>query len=222
MNLSDREILPSTFVERQNDKLKVQLHKEINGMTIFLSQGQQVSLDSFSPHLSVIFVGLGWDITPHDTGYDFDLDAAAFLLGDDNKLLSKEHLVFFNNPISPDPNQSVQHLGDNLTGSGDGDDEVILIKLNQVPDAVKKILITVNIYEGDKRRQNFGQIQNAFVRLVNMTTKEEVIHYNLVKHEADATSLIVSALIRHNHDWDIRAIGWGFEGSFMDLFDRYS
>lgn len=191
-------------------------------MTIFLAQGQQVSLDSLGSHVSAIFVGLGWDITPHNTGYDFDLDAAAFLLGENNKLLSKDHLIFFNNPVSPDPEHSVQHLGDNLTGIGEGDDEVILIKLDLVPPEVQKILITVNIYEGHKRHQNFGQIQNAFVRLVNIKTKEEVIHYNLVEHQSDATSLVVASLIRQEQDWDIQAIGWGFNGDFMDLFDRYS
>ncbi len=137
-------------------------------MAVSLQKGQRVSLDKVAPGLMAGFIGLGWDVKATDTGYDFDLDASAFLLGANEKLISDDHFVFYNNSTSPDSDKSVQHMGDNLTGEGEGDDEVIVVDLRKIPAEVQKIAITVTIYEADKRGQNFGQVRNAYVRLVDV------------------------------------------------------
>ena len=148
-------------------------------MAVNLSKGQRISLEKVAPGLSEVFVGLGWDTNITDTGNDFDIDASVFLVNSNEKLISDNHFIFYNNLASPDANKSVEHLGDNRTGAGEGDDEVVKVKLKQVPEDVNKIVMTVTIHEAEKRQQNFGQVQNAFVRVVNAENQEEVVRYDL-------------------------------------------
>ena len=191
-------------------------------MTISLAKGQRVSLDKIAPGMSEAFVGLGWDTKKVDTGHDFDLDASVFLLGSDDKLISDKHFIFFNNLISPDSAKSVQHMGDNLTGAGDGDDEVIKINLAQVPSDVQKIVIAVTIHEAQERSQNFGQVSNAFVRVVNLQNEQEVVRYDLEEDYSTETALIMAELYRKDGEWRVNAVGAGYQGGLKPLLDRYS
>jgi tellurium resistance protein TerD len=170
---------------------------------------------------SEVFVGLGWDIKATDTGFDFDLDASAFMLGSNEKLISDKHFIFYNNLQSPDPAKSVRCTGDNLTGAGDGDDEVIKINLLKVPTEVEKIVVTVTIHEAAERHQNFGQVQNAFVRILNAETQEEVIRYDLVEDYSTETALIMAELYRKDGDWRLNAVGCGYQGGLKALLERY-
>lgn len=191
-------------------------------MAVSLTKGQRISLEKVSPGLSELFVGLGWDVKSTDTGSDFDLDSSAFLLGANEKLISDNHFIFYNNLLSPDPEKSVQHMGDNLTGVGEGDDEVIKINLKKVPAEIQKIVITVTIYEPEQRRQNFGQVRNAFVRLVNAETRQEAIRYDLVEDYSTETALIMAELYRKDGEWRLNAVGAGYNGGLKALLDRYS
>lgn len=191
-------------------------------MAVSLTKGQRVSLEKVAPGLSEVFVGLGWDVKATDTGLDFDLDSSVFLLGANEKLISDKHFIFYNNLFSPDPNKSVEHTGDNLTGLGEGDDEVIKIDLKKVPEEVKKIVITVTIHEAQQRRQNFGQVQNAFVRIVNAQNKQEAVRYDLVEDYSIETALIMAELYRKDGQWSLNAVGSGYQGGLQALLDRYS
>ncbi|TRV44932.1 MAG: TerD family protein [Microcystis panniformis Mp_MB_F_20051200_S9] len=191
-------------------------------MAVSLTKGQRVSLEKVAPGLSEVFVGLGWDVNATDTGFDFDLDSSVFLLGANEKLISDQHFIFYNNLVSPDQNKSVQHHGDNLTGLGGGDDEVIKIDLKKVPEEVKKIVITVTIHEAQQRRQNFGQVQNAFVRIVNAQNKQEAVRYDLVEDYSIETALIMAELYRKDGQWSLNAVGSGYQGGLQALLDRYS
>ena len=191
-------------------------------MAVSLTKGQRVSLEKISPGLSEVFVGLGWDVKATDTGSDFDLDSSLFLLGANEKLISDNHFIFYNNLTSPDPDKSVQHLGDNLTGVGEGDDEVIKINLKKVPNDVQKILVTVTIHEAQQRRQNFGQVQNSFVRIVNAQTQQEAVRYDLVEDYSIETALIMAELYRKDGEWRLNAVGSGYQGGLQALLDRYS
>ncbi len=190
-------------------------------MALSLKKGQRVSLEKVAPGLSDIFVGLGWDTKVTDGGYDFDLDASVFLLGDNEKLISDNHFIFYNNLTSPDPNKSVQHMGDNLTGEGEGDDEVIKVNLSKVPSEVKKIVVTVTIHEADKRSQNFGQVSNAFMRVVNNSNQQEVVRYDLTEDYSIETALIMTELYRKDGEWRVNAVGAGYQGGLQALLDRY-
>ncbi|MBH8577035.1 TerD family protein [Nostocaceae cyanobacterium CENA369] len=191
-------------------------------MAITLTKGQRVSLEKVAPGLTEVFVGLGWDVKAVDTGYDFDLDASAFMLNSNDKLISNNHFIFYNNLTSPDQSKSVQHTGDNLTGVGDGDDEVIKINLQKVPTDVQKIVITVTIHEAAQRSQNFGQVQNAFVRVVNAQTSQEVVRYDLVEDYSIETALIMAEIYRKDGEWRLNAVGSGYQGGLKALLDRYS
>ncbi|MCY7369151.1 MAG: TerD family protein [Chamaesiphon sp.] len=190
-------------------------------MAVSLSKGQRVSLEKIAPGLTEVFVGLGWDLKSVDTGVDFDLDASVFLLGSNDKLISDKHFVFFNNLTSPDAAKSIEHTGDNLTGAGDGDDEVIKVKLTQVPAEVEKVVITVTIHEAQERKQNFGQVQNAFVRIVNLQNEQEVVRYDLVEDYSTETALIMAELYRKDGEWRLNAVGAGYQGGLKALLDRY-
>ncbi len=191
-------------------------------MAVSLTKGQRVSLEKVAPGLVAAFVGLGWDVKATDTGADYDLDASVFMLGADDKLVSDQHFIFYNNLVSPDPDKSVKHMGDNLTGAGEGDDEVVIVDLRKVPSEVQKIVFTVTIHEADKRKQNFGQVENAFVRLVDVQTKQEVLRYDLVEDYSIETALIMAELYRKNGEWRLSAVGSGYEGGLQALFNRYS
>ncbi len=191
-------------------------------MAVSLQKGQRVSLEKVAPGLTAGFIGLGWDVKNTDTGSDFDLDASAFLLDKNEKLISEQHFIFYNNLTSPDPDKSVQLMGDNLTGEGEGDDEVIIVDLRKVPQEVAKIAITVTIYDAEKRKQNFGQVQNAFVRLVDVQSKKEVLRYDLQEDYSIETALIMAELYRKDGDWRVNAVGSGFQGGLQALLNCYS
>lgn len=190
-------------------------------MAVNLNKGQRISLEKVAPGLSEIFVGLGWDTNVTDTGNDFDIDASVFLLDNNEKLISDSHFIFYNNLSSPDASKSVEHLGDNRTGAGEGDDEVIKVNLKQVPNDVNKIVMTVTIHEAEQRSQNFGQVQNAFVRVVNAENTEEVVRYDLTEDFSVETALIMAELYRRDGEWRVNAVGAGYQGGLQVLLDRY-
>ncbi|MUL35042.1 TerD family protein [Gloeocapsopsis dulcis] len=190
-------------------------------MTITLTKGQRISLEKVAPGLSDVFVGLGWDVKATDTGSDFDLDTSVFLLGASGKLISDAHLIFYNNLTSPDPEQSVKHGGDNLTGAGEGDDEVIKINLKKVPSDVQTIVVAVTIHEAEARHQNFGQVQSAFVRVVDSQTDQEVLRYDLMEDYSTETALIMAELYFKDGEWRLNAVGSGYQGGLQALLERY-
>lgn len=190
-------------------------------MAINLSKGERISLEKVAPGLVQIFIGLGWDINATDTGGDFDIDGSIFLLNGNEKLISDKHFIFYNNPTSPDPEQSIQQRGDNRTGAGEGDDEIIDVNLKTVPAEIAKIVLTVTIHEADKRQQNFGQVSNAFVRIVNCENEEEIIRYDLTEDFSVETALIMAELYRKDGEWRMNAVGAGYEGGLPALVERY-
>lgn len=188
-------------------------------MPINLTKGQKVDLTKGKPSLTKLMVGLGWDVNRYDGGADFDLDAAAFLLGADGKVPSDADFVFYGN--LKHASGAVEHQGDNLTGEGDGDDEQILVDLSKVPANVEKIAFTVTIYEAEQRRQNFGQVSNSFIRIVDEAGNEELIHYDLGEDFSIETAVVVGELYRHNGEWKFNAIGSGFQGGLAALCRNY-
>ncbi len=184
-------------------------------MAISLKKGQKVDLTKTNPGLKEILVGLGWDTNRYDGGKDFDLDTSIFLLGASGKVNSDDDFVFYGN--LKHVSGSVEHLGDNLTGAGSGDDEQIKIDLSKVPANVEKIDFTVTIYEADTRNQNFGQVENAFIRVVNSATGEELIRYDLSEDFSVETAVIVGELYRNKGEWKFNAVGSGFEGGLAAL-----
>lgn len=184
-------------------------------MAISLKKGQKVDLTKSNPGLKEILVGLGWDTNRYDGGEDFDLDTSIFLLGASGKVNSDDDFVFYGN--LKHVSGSVEHLGDNLTGAGSGDDEQIKIDLSKVPSNVEKIDFTVTIYEADTRNQNFGQVENAFIRVVNSATGEELIRYDLSEDFSIETAVIVGELYRNKGEWKFNAVGSGFEGGLPTL-----
>lgn len=186
-------------------------------MAISLAKGQRVSLDKT---IKMALVGLGWDVNTYDGGHDFDLDAAAFLLGENGKVTKDEDFVFYNNLEGA--GGAVKHTGDNLTGAGDGDDEVILINFDQMPQEVKKIAITVTIHDAAARKQNFGQVSNAYVRVAKMSNEndfngESVLRYDLVEDFSVETALVVCEIYRNGAEWKFNAVGAGFQGGLEAL-----
>ena len=190
-------------------------------MAINLSKGERISLEKVAPGLKQIFIGLGWDINATDTGGDFDIDGSIFLLNSNEKLISDKHFIFYNNLTSPDPDKSIKQRGDNRTGAGEGDDEVIDVNLKTVPDDIAKVVLTVTIHEADKRKQNFGQVSNAFVRIVNCENEEEIIRYDLTEDFSVETALIMAELYRKDGEWRMNAVGAGYEGGLPALVERY-
>src|SRR5580765_2908288 len=176
-------------------------------MSVSLSKGGNVSLSKEAPGLSAIAAGLGWDVRT-TTGADFDLDASALMLNADGKILSDSHFIFFNNLTSPDG--SVQHTGDNLTGEGEGDDEVINVALSTVPAEVDKITVAVSIYDADSRGQSFGQVRNAFIRVVNQAGGQEIARYDLSEDASTETAMIFGEVYRNGAEWKFRAVGQGY------------
>ena len=191
-------------------------------MTISLKKGERISLEKVAPSLAAGFIGLGWDINSTDTGGDFDLDASVFLLGANDKLVSDQHFIFYNNLVSPDSENSVKLLGDNRTGEGDGDDEGVIVDLRKVPPEVEKIVVTVTIYEAAKRKQNFGQVSNAYIRLVDVQTKDEILRYDLSEDFSIETAVVMAELYKKDNEWRLNAVGNGFEGGLQALLNRYS
>ena len=188
-------------------------------MPISLKKGQKVSLTKGNPGLSKVVVGLGWDVNQFDTGGDFDLDAAAFLLGDSGRVTKSEDFVFYGNLSHP--SGSVNHMGDNLTGEGEGDDEQIKVELLKVPENVTKIAFTATIYEPEQRRQNLGQVNNAFIRIYNELTGEELLRYDLGEDFSIETAVVFGELYKNNGEWKFNAIGSGYQGGLAALCGNY-
>ena len=176
-------------------------------MGVSLSKGGNVSLTKAAPGLTGVVVGLGWDVRT-TTGADFDLDASALLAGANGKVISDSHFIFFNNLQSPDG--SVEHLGDNLTGEGEGDDEQVRVDLATVPAEVDKVVFAVSIYEGNTRGQSFGQVRNAFIRVVNSADNNELARYDLSEDASTETAMVFGELYRNGAEWKFRAVGQGY------------
>ncbi len=184
-------------------------------MAISLQKGQKVDLTKGNPGLKKILIGLGWDVNKYDGGYDFDLDAAAFLLGENGKVTSDADFVFYNN--LKHSSGSVEHLGDNLTGEGEGDDEEIKVDLSKVPANIEKIEFTVTIYDAEKRKQTFGHVENAYIRVVDDESGKELIRYDLGEDFSIETAVVVGEIYRHKGEWKFNAIGSGFSGGLAAL-----
>lgn len=188
-------------------------------MAISLQKGQKVDLTKTNPGLKKILVGLGWDTNKYDGGVDFDLDAAAFLLTESGKVNNDADFIFYNN--KKHSSESVIHLGDNLTGEGDGDDEVIKLDLSLVPQTIQKIDFTVTINEAETRKQNFGQVSNSYIRICNEETGEEIIKYDLGEDFSVETAVVVGELYRNGSEWKFSAMGSGFQGGLAALCGNY-
>ncbi len=188
-------------------------------MAINLTKGQKVDLTKGNPGLKKLMVGLGWDVNAYDSGADFDLDAAAFMLGDNGKCPTEKEFIFYGNLTHP--SESLKHMGDNLTGEGEGDDEQIFVDLDKIPANVSKVAFTVTIYEAESRGQNFGQVSNSFIRIVDESTGQELIHYDLGEDFSIETAVVVGELYKHNGEWKFNAIGSGFQGGLAALCGHY-
>ncbi|MEV4677940.1 MULTISPECIES: TerD family protein [Actinomadura] len=183
-------------------------------MGVSLAKGGNVSLTKAAPNLTAVTVGLGWDVRA-TTGADFDLDASALMLAGTGKVISDQHFVFFNNLRSPDG--SVEHTGDNLTGEGEGDDESINVDLTGVPAECERIVFPVSIYDADNRHQSFGQVRNAFIRIVNRTDGNELARFDLTEDASTETAMVFGELYRHNGEWKFRAVGQGYASGLAGI-----
>jgi tellurium resistance protein TerD len=185
---------------------------------VSLVKGGNVSLSKEAPGLTNVVVGLGWDVRS-TTGADYDLDASAIMLDTRGKVLSDRHFVFFNNLVSPDG--TVEHTGDNLTGEGDGDDESIKVALAAMSPDVDKIVFAVSIYDADARRQNFGQVSNAFIRVVNADDGRELTRFDLSEDASTETAMVFGELYRRGPDWKFRAVGQGYASGLAGIARDY-
>jgi len=187
-------------------------------MGISLSKGGNVSLSKTDPSLKNVIVGLGWDARPTD-GADFDLDASAFMVKEDGKVRSDSDFIFYNQTKSTCG--SVEHTGDNRTGAGDGDDEAVVVLLDKVPGDVQKIVFCVTIHDADMRKQNFGQVNHAYVRVVNKDSNNEVARYDLSEDASIETAMIFGEIYRHSGEWKFKAVGQGYAGGLAALARQY-
>ena len=188
-------------------------------MPINLTKGQKVNLSKDNPGLKNIMVGLGWDVNAFDSGADFDLDASAFLAGANGKCPMDKDFIFYGN--LEHESGAVKHMGDNLTGAGDGDDEQIEVDLSLVPGNIEKIAFTVTIYEAESRRQNFGQVSNAYIHIMDTATNTELLRFDLGEDFSIETAVVVGELYKHNGEWKFNAIGSGFQGGLAALCAHY-
>ena len=188
-------------------------------MPINLTKGQKVSLTKGNPGLKKIMVGLGWDVNAFDSGADFDLDASAFLAGANGKCPSEKEFIFYGN--LEHSSGAVKHMGDNLTGEGEGDDEQILVDLSLIPSSIEKVAFTVTIYEAESRHQNFGQVSNAYCRIVDEDTGTELVRFDLGEDFSIETAVVVGELYKNNGEWKFNAIGSGFQGGLAALCGHY-
>lgn len=184
-------------------------------MAVSLAKGQKVSLTKGNPGLKKIMIGLGWDTNKYDGGADFDLDAAAFLLNSNGKVNNDADFVFYGN--LKHASGAVEHMGDNLTGEGEGDNEQIKVDLSLVPSNIDKIDFTVTIYDAEARGQNFGQVSNAYIHIVDETNGKELIKFDLGEDFSIETAVVVGEIYRHNGEWKFNAIGSGYKGGLRAL-----
>ncbi len=183
-------------------------------MAITLNKGGNVSLSKEAPNLENVLVGLGWDARATD-GQDFDLDASIFMVREDGKVPGDSHFIFYNQLKSPEG--SVEHTGDNLTGDGEGDDESLYVYLSKVPAEIQRLVIVVTIHDAEARRQNFGQVSNAFVRLVNRDNNQEIVRFDLSEDYSTETAMAFGEIYRHGAEWKFRAVGQGYAGGLRAL-----
>lgn len=188
-------------------------------MAVNLQKGQKIDLTKGNAGLCKLMVGLGWDTNLYSGGEAFDLDAAAFLLGENGKVIHDADFVFYNN-LRHDSG-AVEHLGDNLTGEGDGDDEQLKVDLSKVAQTHQKIAFTVTINDAEERKQNFGQVSNAFIRIVNEADGQELMRFDLGEDFSIETAVIFGELYRHNGEWKFNAVGNGFQGGLAALCNHY-
>lgn len=188
-------------------------------MAVSLNKGQRMNLTKGNPSLDKVLVGLGWDINHYDGEADFDLDASIFMLKHNGKVGNDNDFIFYGNLTHP--SKSVVHTGDNRTGEGDGDDEVIKIELSKIPNGYERLVVTITIYDADKRFQNFGMISNAYIRLVDESNNEEILRYDLSEHFSTQTALVVGEIYKHNNQWQFKAIGSGYNGGLAKLCATY-
>jgi tellurium resistance protein TerD len=184
-------------------------------MAINLEKGQRVNVN-----LPKFVVGLGWDANTSATGQGFDLDASVFVLGENKKILTDGHFVFYNNLVSPDG--AVEHTGDNLTGAGDGDDESIKVDLSKINPGATELCFVVTIHDAENRKQNFGQVRNSFVRVYNADTKEEILKYELEEDFSIETAVEFGRLYKRNNEWKFEAVGVGLKGGLQDFLNKYN
>ncbi|MET7685342.1 TerD family protein [Streptomyces sp. NPDC005423] len=183
-------------------------------MGVSLGKGGNVSLSKEAPGLTAVLIGLGWDVRT-TTGADYDLDASALLLNASGKVVSDQHFVFYNNLNSPDG--SVEHTGDNLTGEGEGDDESIKVNLAAVPADIERVVFPVSIHEAHARGQSFGQVSNAFIRVVNQANNAEIARYDLSEDASTETAMVFGELYRHGGEWKFRAVGQGYASGLAGI-----
>jgi tellurium resistance protein TerD len=184
-------------------------------MSIILQKGQREVLNA--PKFTV---GLGWDANTSTNGAAFDLDASVFILGENKKILSDQHFVFYNNLKSPD--EAVTHTGDNLTGDGDGDDEQIRVDLSKIDPRATELCVVVTIYDAENRRQNFGQVRNSFVRIFNSDTNAEILKYELDEDFSIETAVEFGRIYKRNGEWKFEAVGAGMKGGLQDYLTKYN
>ena len=187
-------------------------------MGVSLSKGGNVSLSKEAPGLTSIVVGLGWDART-TTGSDFDLDASAIACRADGRVLSDQYFIFFNNLKSPDG--AIEHQGDNLTGEGEGDDEQVKVNLASLPQEIDKIVFPVSIYDAESRQQSFGQVRNAFIRIVNEAGGAEIARYDLSEDASTETAMLFGEVYRHGSDWKFRAVGQGYATGLRGIAQDY-
>lgn len=188
-------------------------------MAINLMKGQKVDLTKGNASLKTIVAGLGWDTNKYDGGFDFDLDASAFLIGENGKVITQEDFIFYGNLIHK--SGAVEHMGDNRTGEGEGDDEQIKVNLQQIPSNIQKVVFTVTIYEAEKRKQNFGQISNAYIRIIDQEKNEELLRYDLGEDFSIETAVVFGEIYENNGEWKFNAMGSGFQGGLAALCINY-
>lgn len=183
-------------------------------MGVSLSKGGNVSLTKAAPNLTAVAVGLGWDVRT-TTGTEFDLDASAIAVGTDKKVVSDKHFVFYNNPRSPEG--AIEHTGDNTTGEGEGDDEVINVDLAAVPPNIDAVVFPVSIYDAENRSQSFGQVRNAYIRIVNRGDGSELARYDLSEDASTETAMVFGELYRNGAEWKFRAVGQGYASGLKGI-----
>lgn len=188
-------------------------------MSVILSKGEKVDLTKGNPSLNKLMVGLGWDTNQYDGEADFDLDASLFMLKSNDRVGNDKDFVFYGNLTHE--SKSVVHTGDNRTGDGDGDDEVIKVDLSKVPSDYTKLSIVVTIYEAEKRLQNFGMVSNAYIRLVDESNGEEILRYDLSEDFSTQTALVIGEIYKHNGEWKFKAVGSGYDGGLAQLCATY-
>ena len=188
-------------------------------MAVSLSKGQKVSLTKDNLGLANVIVGLGWDVNAFDTGSAYDLDAAAFMLAENGKCPTEKEFIFYGNRTHP--SNSVSHLGDNTTGAGDGDDEQIKINLTAIPAEITRIAFTVTIHQAEERRQNFGQVSNAFIRIFDEANGQELMRYDLGEDFSIETAAVFGELYKNNGEWKFNAIGSGYQGGLAALCGNF-